>query len=87
MSDNGKGVPRALDLAGAIHAFERLARHAFACHAQSTTALLLAVNAELLREIQGGRIVSEDEWLETLKAAASAMYGKGAYEYFRAIAN
>jgi len=84
---NRNPVPRPNDLAGAIAAFERLSRHAFDCDAQSATGLFLAESARLLREIQNGRIVNEDEWLETLKLAASVMYQRGSYERFSEVAN
>jgi hypothetical protein len=69
--------PRPALLAGAIAAFDRLSRHALACDAQSFVGLFFSESSRLLREIDGGRIVNEDEWLESLESAllASQMDG------------
>ena len=69
--------PRGVPLAGAIAAFDRLSRHALACDEQSFVGLFLFESSRLLREIEGGRTVDEDEWLESLEAAllASQMDG------------
>jgi hypothetical protein len=61
--------PRTAPLAGAIAAFDRLSRHALACDEQSFVGLFLAESSRLLQEIEGGRVVSEDEWLESLETA------------------
>jgi hypothetical protein len=66
---NGSSIPRGVDLAGAIAAFDTLSRHALACDARSFVGLFLAESSRLLREIEGGRIVNEEEWLESLEAA------------------
>lgn len=66
---NENESPRAALLAGAIAAFDRLSRHALACDAQSFVGLFLAESTRLLREIEAGRIVNEDEWLDSLEAA------------------
>lgn len=61
--------PRAIHLAGAIAAFERLSREAHSHDTHSFVGLFLSQTAYLLRAVQDGRIVDEAEWLESLEAA------------------
>jgi hypothetical protein len=66
---NESSIPRAVDLAGAIAAFQRLSREAYSLDTHSFVGLFLSQITYLLSQVQRGRTVDELEWLESLEAA------------------
>lgn len=62
-------LPGTVDLAGAIAAFDTLAREAYSIDPRCFSGLFLAQTATLLRQAQAGRVLDELDWLESFEAA------------------
>lgn len=57
-------------LAGAIAAFDRLSQHANDNAPQSLVTFFLTETAFLLRKVEAGDVVTEDDWLNSFESAA-----------------